>query len=162
MILRVYQFLIICQNERFFRNHMISTDHHSGNGNNCFLVSAPLFDMPIFDSKVWLLPAFDCDKGALHHHWFDVITCFFAPDRFFLPADSLFARSHQEQKSLVSSKIFTSTPAAARIMVEFSSVMPGRMLLQMRMDIRKLIHMTAASGNLLFYDGIRQRIFTPV
>ena len=63
---------------------MISTDHHSGNGNNCFLVSAPLFDMPIFDSKVWLLPAFDCDKGALHHHWFDVITCFFAPDRFFL------------------------------------------------------------------------------
>ncbi len=63
---------------------MISTDHHSGNGNNCFLVSAPLFDMPIFDSKVWLLPAFDCDKGALHHHWFDVMTCFFAPDRFFL------------------------------------------------------------------------------
>ena len=84
MILRVYQFLIICQDERFFRNHMISTDHHSGNGNNCFLVSAPLFDMPIFDSKVWLLPAFDCDKGALHHHWFDVMTCFFAPDRFFL------------------------------------------------------------------------------
>lgn len=84
MILRVYQFLIICQDERFFRNHMISTDHHSGNGNNCFLVSAPLFDMPIFDSKVWLLPDFDCDKGALHHHWFDVMTCFFAPDRFFL------------------------------------------------------------------------------
>ncbi len=94
-------------------------------GNDCFLVTAMLFETEIAVTNLRMLFAGNDSIGTLHKQWFDVASGFGDPDRFFFLALSLLvgvspAHEHRcfaEGKASMLVPILEMIPIAVKILL---------------------------------------------